>query len=812
MTSDPHEAEFVGQGRRGIVAGLLDVFDRARTDQRPVWVSLEAPTGWGKTRIAREFYSVLARTRQTEPAYWPPAIATDRSKVSERRKIINPPDFAHVSMSRPDYLWWGIACGRRNGTATESLLQDIGVLRKHIDHLENAWWYRAGFVEKFAYPAFFALRAKVLEDGMTAVVDFGVTKAAEMVGGALPGFSAMSWLIRKGVEERKAARTRSKNLRSEEGIVYRASEVDEVESFLAKIAPLIPVVLFVEDVHDADDLLLELLERLIRRDAPVMILTTGWPGVIDANPGVARAMRRAGDRLIRVDEEMPTLPSPFPREASLRALETDDLASLVESHYAQVSGATRSALVTAYRNPFALELVLETYGDPEGDVLDIEAADIERLSGTVEDIYKSAWERLDVTDRERLTLATLAIPAIVSTHATDSQSWDRVMLDAALAHLGDDRHDVPSEGAAIERTWVRSVDEYLCQFHDAAQMKVAAGQFATATRRHRVRDALVDEARSLVADRSTPADRSAQAARLLLAYGTELDGHDRVEATRALVGVLADLHRETDAIARLGDNADLRLDLRDQRDRDLLWTFAQAQRQRGNPRRAIELLEELLEAEQNVYGRDTSEVLRTRRSIASATAGDGRPDAAVDILEQVLAQQLTTRAESDADVLDTRAELALALADADRPIEAIQQNEDLLVIQAKTFGDDNAELINTRRRLAAALAYAGRPEEALPVLERIATELSARSGRDSPDTLAARSSVARAAEDALGAQEAIGLYTALLADQQRVLGPDDRNVLVTRENLARSTNASGDHAKAEVLYRDLAEDKTRIRV
>ncbi|CAN5539540.1 hypothetical protein BH10ACT7_BH10ACT7_23590 [soil metagenome] len=809
MASDPREAEFVGDARRGILAGLLELFDRAGRDQRPVWVSLEAPTGWGKTRIARELYSALAQTRQTEPSYWPLAMAADHAKVSERRKTINPPDFEHVSMSRPDYLWWGIACGMRNGTPTESLLQDIAVLRKHIDHLENAWWYRAGFVQKFANPAFLALRAKVLEDGVAAVADYGLAKAAEMVGGALPGFSAMSWLIRKGVQQTKAARARSKNLRSAEAIVYRPSEIDEVESFVARIAPLIPVVIFVEDVHDADDLLLELLERLIRRDAPVLILSTGWPGFIDANPGLTRAMRIAGERLIRVDEEMTSLPSPFPPEASLRALETDDLASIMESHIKNVSPATRSALLSAYRTPFALELVLETYGDPEGDVLDIRPTDVERLSRKVEDIYKAAWDRLDEADRLRLTLATLAIPAIVSADATDSQLWDREMLETALA-LGNEVHAAHPGVSVIERAWVRAVDEFFCQFHDEAQMNVAASEFATATRRLRVRSALIDEARRLIADPSAPADRSAQASRLLLAYGPELDDGDLVDATRALVGVLADMQEETDTIALLGENIHSRLDLANERDRDLLWTFAQAQRELGNPAREIELLEELLQAEQDAYGRDAPEVLRTRRAIASAVATDGRAQAAVDMLEDVLAQQLATRAASDADVLDTQAELSLALTDADRPLDAIRLNEDLLDMQAKTFGDDSAELINTRRRLATALADAGRSREALPIWEQVATDLSARAGPDSPDTLAARSSLAKATEDALGAQDAIGLYAALLADERRVLGPDHRNVLTTRENLARSTNDAGDHAAAEAMYLELTEDKERF--
>ncbi|GLK17338.1 hypothetical protein GCM10017602_18200 [Herbiconiux flava] len=812
MTSDPHEAEFVGRGRRAIVAGLLDLFDRAQADRRPVWVSLEAPTGWGKTRIAREFYSALAQSRQTEPAYWPSAIATDHAKVSERRKAINPPDFEHVPMSRPDYLWWGIACGRRNGTATESLLQDVGVLRKHIDHLENAWWYRAGFVEKFAYPAFLALRAKVLEEGRTAVVDFGVTKAAEMVGGALPGFSAMSWLIRKGVAGTRAARARSKNLRSAEGIVYRPSEVDEVESFLTKIAPLVPVVLVVEDVHDADELLLDLLERLIRRDAPVMILTTGWPGFVDADPGLVRVMQSAGERLIRIDEESTTLPHPFPPEASLRALDTADLESIVHARHAQVGAATRDALVSTYRNPFALELVLETYGDPDDDVLEIDPRDLERLSGKVEDLYKTAWERLSDPDREALTLATLAIPAIVSADAGADRSWDREMLATALAQLGDDHGDRVTGRSVIDRAWVRTVDEIFCQFHDVAQMKLAANDFAKAPRRLQVRRALIEQAKDLIADRDAPAHRAAQAGRLLLAYRAELDDRESVDASRALLGVLGDLHQENRAIESLGDEALPRLDLRDQRDRELQWTFAQTQRQLGNPRRAIELLDELLSVEQDVYGPDASEVLGTRRSIASAMALDGRPQAAVAMLEAVLAQQLTTRAESDADVLDTRAELALALSESDRPSDAIQVTEDILATQANTLGSDSADLITTRGRLASALADSGRAAEALPLWEQVATALAARSGRDSPDALAARSSVARATEDSIGAQAAIGLFTEQLADERRVLGPDDPRVLTTRENLARSTDDAGDHAKAAALYQALADDKARLQI
>ncbi|MET0974489.1 MAG: tetratricopeptide repeat protein [Leifsonia sp.] len=807
---DPNEAEFVGEGRRGIEAGLLNLFDQARSDQRPVWVSLEAPTGWGKTRIAREFYATLARTRQTQPAYWPPAIVSRQAGVSERRKIVNPPDFEHVPMSRPDFVWWGIACSMRNGTPTESLIQDVGVLRKHFDHLENAWWYRAGFVEKFASPAFFALREKVLEEGAAAIVDYGARKASELLGGALPGFSAMSWLVRKGVEQGKTVRAHRRSLRSEGEIVYQPSEVDEVESFLAKIAPLVPAVLFVEDVHDADDLLLELIGRLIRRDIPVMIISTGWPGFIDGNRGLSRAMRIAGDRLIRIDDQTKTLPSPFPPEATLRALETEDLASILYSHHEQVSPATRDALLAAFRNPFALELALETYGPVEEDVLDIAPRDIEKLSAKVEDLYKKAWERLDEADRERLTLATLGIPAIVSGNASDSRSWDRMMVETALADLVPDQPDGRVGESVVDRAWVRVVDDILSQFHDVAQMKVAGSEFIKEQQRLRVRDALIDQAKHLIANQDTPADRSAQAGRLLLAYGAELGEEDFVDATRALVDVLGDLPREAETVARLGEDARARLDLHDEGDRDLLWSFAQAQLDLGHPDRAIQLLEELLHAERDVYASDASEIVRTHRSIASALSRDGRPQAAVDLLEELLARQRTTLSETNADVLDTRAALARALMDAQRPLEAIQLNEDLLDEQARVWGDDSLQVADTRQRLANALTESGRAEEALPVWEQVATELSERLGPDSPDTLVARSKVARAVEDARGASDAVALYSALLADERRVLGPDHRSVLLTRENLARSTNASGDHVGATEMYSTLVEDEMRI--
>ncbi len=811
MSAEPElsEPDFVGEGRRGLVAGLLALFDRASQDQRAVWVSLEAPTGWGKTRVAREFYAELARSRQSSPEYWPQAMVSWRSNVSARRKTVNPPDFDHVAMSRPDYLWWGIACGLRNGTPSESLLADIGALRKHIDHLENAWWYRAGFVEKFAFPAFLAVRAKVMEEGTSAIADFGLAKAAELVGSALPGFSVMSWLARKGIQQGRAARARTRVLRSAEQIAYQPTEADEVESFLAKIAPLVPVVICVEDVHDADDLLLDLLGRLVRRDAPVMIVTTGWPGYLDTNRGLARAMRIAGERLVRIDEEAEHLPPPFPAGATLRALETEDLLSIVHAHHDRVGRDTEAALMTRFRNPFALELVLEALGRGEGDLSDIDITDLDELSGKVEDLHRQAWERLDEHERDRLALMTLGIPAIVTGKKTDGRSWDREAVEASIARsthapIGESWENGP------ERAWIRPIDPYFSQFNDVAQMNLAAREFVPGTRRRSVRDALIQEAKRLLADDATPADRLAQASRLLLAYGADLDERDLVSACRALVDVLSDLPGESGAIAEVADEAHSHLDLGDPRDRDLLWSAAQAQGTLGHAGRSIELLEQLLGAEGGIYGPDAPELLGTRRSIATAMISDGQAGAAVVLLESLLAQQLRSMPEDVAEVLNTRAGLALALAAAGRPADSIRLDEESLTMQAETSGPDSAEVTSTRQRLATTLTDTGRAVEALPMWQQVVADLTAQSGADSRRTLAARSRSARAIESAEGPMVAAEFYTTLLADERRVLGTDHADVLTTRRSLAHASSESGAGAAADAIYLTLAEDEKRI--
>jgi hypothetical protein len=82
---------FVGEGRIQLVERLASEFDRVCRDGVPQWWSLEANTGWRKTRIIQEFYARLAAA-QGGLRYWPESILTpDEQRVNVQRKRVHPP-------------------------------------------------------------------------------------------------------------------------------------------------------------------------------------------------------------------------------------------------------------------------------------------------------------------------------------------------------------------------------------------------------------------------------------------------------------------------------------------------------------------------------------------------------------------------------------------------------------------------------------------------------------------------------------------------------------------------------------------------
>jgi hypothetical protein len=643
----PAEPPFLGQSRIRLVDGLLAVLAEAEARREARWVSLEAPSGWGKTRVAQALYARLAARPGVNAAsgadgispgrYWPATIleATDAipGDVASRRKRVfpDPARFNRSPGALPGFFWWGIACEQRScGTASQSLLQDLQQIEAHAVYLDAAWARLASLAERLT-PS----RAQLGQAGGNLgdelaghVVGMGLE---QLVSAAIPGGGLLLKLARLGVG--KAAVTR----RHREIVVAggplsgdpRPDPVDETLAMLTRLArPGLPVVVFVEDLHRATPLIEELIERLVRSNAALLVITSTWPGELEHHD---RLMTLAAEpiiapRCLRVCHDRPA-PLPFPPGAGLDALAPKDLAELVRANHPHTDPETLARLAARFNNPLPLELIctLPKYRrtGAQGGALKLDPTDIERLPRRVEDIYRALWDELPEPAQQALALATLAIP-------DGDAAWHRAIAARSVADcLEIPAHEALGETLAQDRVphgWVRALADWQRRFNEPDQLAIAAAarnEHFLADDLKRVLDRL---AAALVAHPLADPDPEAQhCARLLLSLHRQSGGtapgrvsdSDALRAVRLLQQSYADQPHELPARIALGRILDgLRVDADSLNLLEARADYAMALGESGRVEAAEAALSALLVDQTRILGPDHPYTLGTRSNIA----------------------------------------------------------------------------------------------------------------------------------------------------------------------------------------------------
>ncbi len=303
----------------------------------------------------------------------------------------------------------------------------------------------------------------------------GVGMALEWAASAgIPGGGLLVKLARLGVG--KVAETRRhREVLVAVGLLNRDPHPDPVDETLAMLArlarPGLPVIVFVEDLHRATPLVEELIERLVRSNAALLVATSTWPGELERR---ARVVALAAEpiiasRCLRVRHDRPA-PAPFPAGARLDALPPADLAALVRADYPCTDPATLVRLAVRFNNPLPLELIctLPKYrrGGAQGGGLRLDPADIERLPRRVEDIHRELWDELPEPAQQALTIPD------------EDAAWHRAIASEAIAGcLELAAHDALAktlEQDRISHGWVRAVAESLRRFNEPDQLAIAA--------------------------------------------------------------------------------------------------------------------------------------------------------------------------------------------------------------------------------------------------------------------------------------------------------------------------------------------------
>jgi tetratricopeptide (TPR) repeat protein len=863
------ELPFVGLEREALVERLLAAYDGVIASGSPRLVTLEAATGWGKSRIVQELYRRLAAERQRS-AFWPPSILDAVAEAEQgslespggRRKRVFPASFVPPHGALPEWLWWGIsATARQGGAPVNALAAD----------LEQVGRLRAPLVARLAelHPdtpwakAVNALRSDVSREVGWEALEQSIDMVLSGVAAVVPPIGFVLLAGRYGWKNRERLKRLtgpSEPERLTQGVEQEDVRGEMVRDTVEKLgrfaADGIPVILVLEDVHQADETLIDLLVKVLEnRHGPVLIVATAWPGTLEDE----------GRQAHRLLSDAPAPAVERIRAAELAGLTLEERVGLVGALLPTTDGVARRMLARKWVNPLALELGCRLQAVEQlledGELTDEELAG---LPVDVDGLYRTMWSELPKDLRQALMLAVLATPATVSGRLFDDRRWDVDLPAAAAVGI-----DWLAQQAAGLRTrlvedatgydWVRHVDEWLQTCHEPAHFQVAvdaaldSGAFS-ATRRRAYYQALADAIGSDDDLEGSEERRQAQARLLVsLAFEGFIDWSDSVilaahrlivellsswdTASLRTITVLADAlpasvgeaelaRRRSAAIAygllgQFGTAIDRMQSLLDGRlqafgaddvdgwqDRGYLASLHGIS---GRPDKAVEQLSALLESDTVLAQVPSHEgTLSVRGDLAYWLWMSGRVQEAVEHFSRLLEDQVRALRAEDTRIFTTRGHLASLLGECGRPEAAVEQLTLLLEDQVRVLGDDHWETMSTRGKLAHWLGMAGRTDEAVERLTELVADEEQMFSGSHRHALETRGKLAHWLGMAGRAEEAIEQFERLLDIQVREFGVDHTDTMVTRNNYAFLLGNSQRTEDAIEQFEQLLEDRTRV--
>ncbi|MDG6078950.1 tetratricopeptide repeat protein [Erythrobacter litoralis] len=840
---------FVGESRRLVVDGLLEILEEVQYHERAAWVSIEAPSGWGKTRVAHAFYERLAARQETE--YWPSTIleATDASflDVASRRKRVFPEPHAidRVSGSLPEFFWWGIACDLRNGVPAEALHQDLGQIEAHSLYLEAA---SAALINSERKSSLTLERARKVASALVEeAAGEGLGRLSELLlGSALPGMGLMVDLAKLGFGQARDRQERREAV-AEAGMALEAADddVSNTTALLRRLArPGLPIIVFVEDIHRDDGLVSELVSNLVRSNAAIMLISTTWPGEIERSSflsSLTRAEELGSDRIFRLKHDQP-LPAIFPAGASMDELPSAALKQLILSYFHNTEAAVLNGLANRYNNPLPIEIICtlpkHQRGAREGKLV-LSAEEIERLPRKVEDLYRELWDEIPYAAQCLLALSTLAIP-------TGSAEWNSALVSEAIETVseslfGNEGDDATGDTDEALNGWVRDLHNWMRRFNEPDQMAIARSELDSEELfgRETILPFLENLASALAkkdlnCEGEIASEQQYQAWLVInLRSKGLLDNDILVDAVLLLMRAMANspralpnrlelfgwfwnrLQKESEEAEVTDEAGESNEDEEEAKTLQkkffmILELAANASAQAGRVAQAIPTFELLLSERQDAHGKDHADVLRTRDQIAAWTGYAGRAAEALEQHRTLLEDRRRILGEGHPDILASRNNVAFWLGETGRLGEALEAQRALLDDRRRMLGKDHPDVLTTRNNIAHLLGAMGRVEQAIEAFRELLTDRARILGEEHPLTLLTRNNLATWLGEGGRIAEALEAHQELLKDRQRLLGEDHPHVLSTRGNIANWIKETGRVEKALDAQRELLKDRIRI--
>lgn len=834
------DTQFVEASRQEIVVGLQAVFQQCVETSTPRWVSLEGPSGCGKSRVVREFYRLLAQAQQA-PAYWPESLVPlDDSlvgEVNERRKRTTP-HWQGSPGAVPDYMWWGIDCGRLNGCPSERLAVALHQFEDHAEPLDKAYAESAKNplkLKNLLSNSIAALRAEGFTEASTEFLGKGLEALSRGDIDELPG-SGM--VVRTGLwawNKHQEKKTRERVVQAGKAIDRNANmePIDEAFETLRRLSykSILPTIIFVEDLHDADEALLSLLEKILRSSGnAVMVITTTWSNELSHRPelesihGLLEDECTLGDRFHRLTENgADAIDSPV--QGSFAPIGLESKVSIIRDYAPDVSDGTAQALAQRYGQPLLLELVLNepSLWEEFGDALELlDAEDIKGLPATHDQYYQQTWDRLPQSGRDSLLYSAIGVPHKINNSEQHGLESSLQLLVDAIDSAGISHQCVAAfEDEPRLLGWGEPVDVRLSRFREWQHLEYVSSNYKLVdVRRIRVLTALGELASNALLNETKGFGEDGYLERLVLALAAvEKIGNkklrerlisDKAVVEKAAFRRLKALSEFPSEIQQCIELAELALESTSDVSsldafyyRDLIagWTS-----ELGHTTNSLGLYRELLADQEAALGQEHLYNLGVRSMIAGLIK-EQNPIKGRVLFEQLLPDIIAEYGESHSITLDTRLNILNAPNDDGSDSGRIDKMKELLAEMMLSLGVDHQVTLFTRGLVAEWVAQEDDAAAAISLFEDLLQDQLRVFGPDDPDVLDTRCSIAAWVGIDGDPEAALGLYRTLLIDSERVLGIDHPDCYRIRSEIAGCTLACGDMKTAIALYEKLLEDQ-----
>ena len=801
---------FVGQERLDIVEDLGEIWQRCQEEKTAHLVLLEGHPGVGKTRIVQEFYERLQRS-QPEPAYWPPLLDNEESAILSDRGRIRPLTFAVPPGAKPSFAWVAVSCrlDEESGAPARALIDAVGASEELLSRVLDPLGRRRRLLGQL-WRISMVLIGLVLS--LLGLVDIGGLWT--LVLGIAVAVTGVVFEAREQIERThdEIGRFRREHTRSD--ILVDAASVLEDASlganarasgFLKGLARHgVPGVVIIDDAHWADEDTVNLVDALLERALPTLIIATVRPVPFDEQVETRTHMGRIARDF-----------GPVLTWFHIDTLSSDELIEAIKGRGPQTELALARAIAEhAGGNPLVLggtldQPVLRRSLHGGGYELDEPEATLGAFSTDPRGVFEDYWQQLDADSQQTIAVATV-----------HGQLVQPDFLDVGCrAALGS---EAPSAADAIKgaQGWLVAVDEGLDRFADPVLFEVGQRHVAgvvSAAELDRARQAMVSE---LLAGRSNQSPTwsrlSPEARRVVLrihvsaARGRVVEAGNDAARSALEIAHLADGPAEAAASLEV---ARLALDWggEDERVCDAAsWVSSQRLRELGQSAEAIEFLEPLVERRRSSLGEKDPMVLEARGALAGSLREAGRLDEAASYFHELISLAQVVDGTDDPTVLGLRRDLAMTLRDLGRHEEAIETLRSVAANLDTAVGPDHVDTLQTRSELAVALGETGKLPEALEIFHDVVERQTASIGEDSPQTLMTRSGMAVVLRYSGRYVDAEEEHNQILTLRLRILGPDHPDTLRSRSNLVTAIWAGGDLERAHLLSEALLADRLRL--